>query len=100
METKNEIWFVYLARCKDNTFYCGITNNLVKRFWQHNGIKQGGAKYTRGRRPIILLNFYQVHNKSSALKLECMIKKLPKQQKLPFLEKLQYGTKTSITNFI
>ncbi len=90
----NNTWFVYLACCNDNSLYCGITNNLINRFWQHNGLKHGGAKYTKGRRPIILLNFYQVYNKSSALKLEYMIKKLPKEKKLSFLENLHYGSKT------
>lgn len=90
----NKTWFVYLARCNDNTLYCGITNNIIKRFWQHNGLKQGGAKYTKARRPIILQTFYQVSDKSSALKLEYTIKQLPKHKKILYLESLQHGSKT------
>lgn len=84
-----EIWYIYLAECKDKTLYCGITNNLIKRFWQHNGKIPGGAKYTRGRDPVTLLAFHTVENKSLALKLEIDIKKLPKQKKLEFLLGLQ-----------
>lgn len=89
MNTKKEVWYIYLAECKDKNLYCGITNNLIKRFWQHNGILAGGAKYTKGRRPVTLLAFQAVNDKSQALKLEICIKKLPKQKKLPFLLNLQ-----------
>lgn len=84
-----EFWYIYLAECKDKTLYCGITNNLIHRFWQHNGIRAGGAKYTKGRRPVTLLAFHAVSDKSQALKLEIQIKELPKQKKLAFLLDLQ-----------
>lgn len=84
-----ELWYIYLAECKDKTLYCGITNNLIKRFWQHNGILAGGAKYTKGRRPVTLLAFCAADDKSLALKLEIQIKKLPRKKKLFFLLDLQ-----------
>lgn len=90
MKTAQEVWYIYLAECKDKNLYCGITINIIKRFQQHNGIIAGGAKYTKGRRPVILLAFQPVENKSQALKLEIIIKKLPKQKKLPFLLELQH----------
>lgn len=89
MNTKQKLWYVYLAECKDKNLYCGITNNIIKRFWQHNGIKTGGAKYTKGRRPVTLLAYHAVADKSQALLLEISIKKLPKQKKLAFLLSLQ-----------
>lgn len=84
-----ERWYIYLAECKDKTLYCGITNNLIKRFQQHNGILAGGAKYTKGRRPVTLLAYYAADDKSQALKLEIQIKELPKKKKLAFLLDLQ-----------
>lgn len=89
MKIAQEVWYIYLAECRDKTLYCGITNNLIKRFWQHNGILAGGAKYTKGRRPVTLLAFQPVSDKSQALKLEIIIKKLPRQKKLTFLLNLQ-----------
>ncbi len=89
MSTVQEIWYIYLAQCRDKTLYCGITNNLIKRFWQHNGMISGGAKYTKGRRPVTLLAFHSVNDKSVALKLEIAIKKLPKPKKLTYLLNLQ-----------
>ena len=84
-----ERWYIYLAECKDKTLYCGITNNLIKRFQQHNGILAGGAKYTKGRLPVTLLAYYAADDKSQALKLEIQIKELPKKKKLAFLLDLQ-----------
>lgn len=85
---QNKKWFVYLAECADKTLYCGIAGNLITRFWQHNGLKKGGAKYTAARRPVTLLCFSEVADKSLALKTEYAIKQLPKHKKLAFLQEL------------
>ena len=75
-------WFVYILECSDQSLYCGITNNLEKRINTHNSGK--GAKYTRGRLPVILKKYFEVDSKSSALKLELKIKSLPKEKKLHY----------------
>lgn len=75
-------WIVYLIKCSDQTIYTGITNDLTKRLRAHNGEIKGGAKYTKTRRPVILLKFFEVDSKSSALKLELKIKKLSRKEKL------------------
>ena len=74
------MWYVYLLKCCDQTIYTGITNNLEKRIKAHNDGK--GAKYTRGRTPVILLKFFEFNSKSEALKEEYRIKQLPRQEKL------------------
>jgi len=82
--TLDKSWVIYLLECKDGTLYTGITNDLEKRLASHNaGI---GAKYTRGRRPVTLLEFKTVTNQSEALRLEYQIKKLPKLQKRAFFK--------------
>jgi len=73
------MWFVYLARCSDNSLYCGITNNLEKRFKAHNSGK--GSKYTRSRLPVKLVWKTEVGSKSEALKKEHSVKKLSKSLK-------------------
>lgn len=77
------MWFVYLLHCSDDTLYCGITNNLEKRIIAHNNGK--GAKYTKGRRPVVLLGYKEVDTKGEALKLEYKIKQMPKEEKLKLL---------------
>ncbi|NQY10863.1 MAG: GIY-YIG nuclease family protein [Flavobacteriales bacterium] len=74
------MWVVYILRCADNTLYTGITNNLDNRIAQHNLGK--GAKYTRGRGPVVLISYWEVEDKSAALKEEYRIKQLSKSQKL------------------
>lgn len=73
-------WFCYLLRCADDTLYCGITNDLPKRLTAHNA--GDGAKYTRGRTPVTLIYREKCADKSSALKREMQIKRLPRAVKL------------------
>jgi len=73
-------WYVYILKCKDNTLYCGITNDLDKRIKAHNN--GSGAKYTTGRKPVELVYKEKCLNKSEALKREKQIKKMKKEQKL------------------
>lgn len=80
---KTDRWAVYVLRCGDGTLYCGMTNNIVKRLRAHRSGK--GAKYTRGRLPLILEAYKEVESKSEALKLEYKVKKQPRHQKIDFL---------------
>ena len=72
-------WYVYLVRCNDNSIYCGITNNLQQRMDKHH--RGVASKYTRVRLPVELVWYQEVNNKSTALRLEHAIKKLPKLDK-------------------
>lgn len=74
------MWYVYLLKCSDDTIYVGITNDLEKRVAKHNN--KTGAKYTRGRTPVVLIKFFEINTKSEALKEEYRIKQLSRQQKL------------------
>ena len=47
------MYFTYILECADKTLYVGCTNNLERRFDQHNNSKHG-AHYTKIRRPVIL----------------------------------------------
>jgi putative endonuclease len=76
-----------MLRCADGTLYTGYTTNLVAREAEHNGEgqtvsdKKRGAKYTRGRRPVLLVYSEAYATRSEALKREIVIKKLTKAQK-------------------
>ena len=77
-------WFVYILRCGDDTLYTGITDDVEKRFAAHAAGK--GAKYTRGRGPLTLVYTEEVEDKSTALKREHAIKKLPRTEKLKLID--------------
>ena len=74
------MWQVYILKCKDETFYTGITTDLERRVDEHNNSILG-AKYTIGRRPVILVYSKKFKNRSLASKEENRIKKLTKAQK-------------------
>jgi putative endonuclease len=80
------MWFVYILKCSDNTLYTGITKDIDRRIVEHNSTRKG-AKYTRSRRPVELLIFCNVKNKSDALKLEYKIKSLKKEEKINYLQR-------------
>ena len=73
-------WTVYILRCGDDTLYTGITNDLPARLEAHRTGK--GAKYTRGRGPLELLYSENCADKSEALKRECAIKALRREDKI------------------
>ena len=78
------MYYVYLLRCGDGTLYTGFTNDLARRLAAHNAGK--GAKYTRGRRPVELVYWESFSNKSSALRREYAIKRLPRGHKLALIQ--------------
>lgn len=81
-ETRSESWFVYIVQCADGSLYTGIARDLDQRLAQHNGEKPGGARFTRGRRPVRLLWSVTAADRSAASRREAGIKKLSRTQKL------------------
>ena len=78
-------WLVYLLECADGSLYCGITTNMNRRLHQHNGQLPGGARYTRGRRPVRLLACRACACQGEALRLEKAVKSRTRNHKLQFL---------------
>ena len=73
-------WVVYLLRCGDGTLYCGITNDLDARLITHN--RGRGARYTRGRLPVSLIYSSRRMGRGDALRLEVVVKRLPRARKI------------------
>ena len=83
-------WFLYMLRCKDNTFYTGITTNLERRLTQHNdGI---ASRYTRSRKPVVMVYNENCDDRSSALKRESAVKKLTRTEKELMVKKTKRRT--------
>ena len=80
MSTSPTHWFVYIVMCRDGSLYTGISNDPVSRIAAHNAGK--GAKYTKGRAPVVLKALYALDSKAAALKEEYRIKQLGKQAKI------------------
>jgi len=77
-------YFVYILECADSTLYVGSTNDLTKRLHAHNELKSG-ARYTSGRRPVVLKYSETFRSRGKALSREATIKKLSRRQKLALI---------------
>lgn len=75
--------YVYILECRDGSLYTGWTNDLQKRLISHNQGK--GAKYTRGRLPVVLKYYEEYSDANEARKRECFIKSLTRQKKLDLI---------------
>jgi len=77
------VWYVYILRCADDTLYTGISTDVEKRLQAHRSGR--GAKYTRSRCPLSLVYQECCGSHSQALKRECCIKSMTRQEKLQLI---------------
>ena len=77
-------YFVYIILCENDSFYTGITNDLIKRFDKHK--KRKGARYTKLYKPLKYLSVWEAKDKKLALKIEYYIKTKSKKIKSLFIE--------------
>lgn len=85
-------WYAYMVRCADNSLYAGIARNVEKRLHEHNTDNRLGAKYTRGRRPVVLVFQQDFNSRSEACKFETMLKSLTKTEKEKLLKDTSCAT--------
>ncbi len=81
------MYYFYILRCSDNSLYCGQTNNLERRFNEHNFDKNKSAKYLRVKKPVKLIYFEEYKTLQEAMKREIEIKKLTKTKKEALVKK-------------
>ena len=72
-------WYLYIIKCRDGSLYTGITTNVERRLAVHR--ENRGAKYLRGRGPLSLVFKKRIGSHATALKAECLVKKLPRFKK-------------------
>jgi putative endonuclease len=73
------LWEVYMVRCRTGELYTGCTVDLARRVKQHNS--GSGSKFTRSRRPVVLVYRETCASRSLALKREIQIKGMSRAQK-------------------
>ena len=73
-------YYVYILKCADGKYYTGITNNIERRFEEH---QQGINKdcYTFTRRPLELMYKINFTNPTEAIKWEKKIKDWSRKKK-------------------
>ncbi|NCD69180.1 GIY-YIG nuclease family protein [Mucilaginibacter agri] len=66
-------YFVYILHCADQSYYTGVTNNLERRFVEHEtGINS--QCYTYKRRPLKLVFHERFENVNQAIAFEKQVK--------------------------
>ena len=78
------MYYTYILLTENNTFYCGYTDDIEKRFQKHLSGK--GAKYTRANKPVKIVYQKEFENKSDAMKEERRIKSMTHKQKEMFIK--------------
>lgn len=81
----NSKWMLYILKCADGTFYCGITNDLNKRMKTHSSGK--GSKYVRTRLPFEVAYTEPHEDRSSASKQEYLIKQMSRSNKIIYMKR-------------
>ncbi|MCP1484188.1 putative endonuclease [Pseudomonas fluorescens] len=78
-EPVSKSWFVYLVRAANGSLYCGISDDPVRRFAQHQSGK--GARFFLSSPAMALVYTELCRDKGDALRQERLIKKLKKSAK-------------------
>ncbi|MBP9750089.1 MAG: GIY-YIG nuclease family protein [Candidatus Pacebacteria bacterium] len=74
------MYYLYMVKCADGTFYTGITTDITRRVSEHN-CSPKGARYTRSRRPVQCVYTCSLPDKTTALREEIRIKRLSHERK-------------------
>ena len=73
-------YYVYIAKCSDNSYYTGITNDLDRRINEHNdGLNL--ECYTYRRRPVTLLFYHEFGDVEQAILFEKQVKGWSRKKK-------------------
>lgn len=73
-------YYVYILKCKDGSYYTGITNNIDRRLWEHQEGVNNGC-YTYKRRPVELVYFETFNDVNQAINFEKQIKGWSRKKK-------------------
>lgn len=73
-------YYVYIAKCADDSYYTGVTNNLDRRLAEHNSGKDTSS-YTYTRRPVEIVFSYEFNYIRQAIAFEKQVKGWSRKKK-------------------
>jgi len=80
-----KVYYVYIVRCFDGSFYVGMTNDVERRFQEHEyGIDP--TCYTFDRRPLMLVHVSEFHWVDEAIAFEKKLKAWSHRKKRAFVD--------------
>jgi len=68
---RSGVFFVYVLKCADGSFYIGLTDNLYRRFDQHT---RGEVSWTASRQPVKLVHWEEFATRYEAAEREKELK--------------------------
>ena len=75
-----KLYYVYIVKCSDNSYYTGVTNDLESRINEHNdGLNP--ESYTYKRRPVELVFHYEFNDINQAIDFEKQVKGWSRKKK-------------------
>jgi putative endonuclease len=80
-----------MVLCADGSLYTGIATDAVRRVEEHNSSDLLAAKYTRARRPVVLVYQEPCADRAAAARREHAIKSLPRREKHSLIAARQTG---------
>jgi putative endonuclease len=89
-------YYIYILASKPyGTLYIGVTNDLVRRVWEHkNGFVEG---FTKNYNVHLLVYYEQCESVESTITREKQLKKWKRRWKLDLIEKMNPGWKDLYT---
>jgi putative endonuclease len=82
-------YFVYILASPSRTLYFGVTNDLLRRVWEHK--RRATASFTRRYDVTKLVYFEQGEDVSAAIEREKQIKRWPRPRKERLIEQSNAG---------
>jgi putative endonuclease len=75
-----KLYYVYILKCSDNSYYTGMTNNIVRRLNEHIfGLNLGC--YTYNKRPLELVFCTEFNDVNQAILFEKQVKGWSRKKK-------------------
>ena len=74
-------WWLYIANC-DGRLYTGLTTDVPRRIHEHRRGLTRAARFTRAATEVELVYSASVGERTTALRLERRVKRLPRERKL------------------
>jgi putative endonuclease len=65
------MWYVYILKCADESFYVGCTCDINRRIFDHNSHK---VHYTKDKTPVELYTYIVFNDKYRAFEFERYLK--------------------------
>ncbi len=90
------MWLLYILKCRDGSYCTGVTRDVKIRLEKHKAGK--GAKYTRMKRPCIIVYVEKHSDESAARRREVEIKKWRHDKKEELVREFPSSAINSLLN--